>query len=557
MTPGTEPGQGGTERLNPTPIRPEEALAIPWGIAWILLLALALRGMAMWRFDPVAFDSAVYFEMADFIRAGRWSEALAYPYPPLFPTLIAAVQWPAQSAETAGLLIALAADLLVLFPLVAIARTTAGETAALGAAFLWAIHPLAIRLGVQALTEAPTALFVAVALWAGLRALNQGRPVWAVAAGISSGLAYLLRPEGIEPALALAVLYFRYGHLSRHTDEQTSEPASTIKTTPFTFGKKVSRRAAWAVLPLAGWAVVASAYTLHISVETGSLTLSKKKSTSSLLRSLAPLPERATTSQGVVKSSGAPAGVNQLAPQGKLRPFSRSVYDFQKPLVNGIHPLVLVFGVLGAWSMRAQKAQGSGRARALLLGLLGLHFAILIGLASHHGATYLGGHHFFLMVLYTLPLAGAGLASTLRWGANRLGGRRWVPVVAVALLVAVPIIWMGTRGADRGVMVRPAAAWIRSQAGGNLVIVTNIAKLTYHARAERVGLSGAYDEMLHHGRARSAQFLAFYPDLLPQVSPDFLKQLNPADVELAKIFPEPSRSAPDQRLEIYRFRPSR
>ncbi len=41
--------------------------------------------------------------------------------------------------------------------------------------------------------------------------------------------------------------------------------------------------------------------------------------------------------------------------------------------------------------------------------------------------------------------------------------------------------------------MRPAAAWIRSQVVGTPVIVTNIAKLTYHAGAEQAELSGTYD----------------------------------------------------------------
>jgi len=84
--------------------------------------------------------------------------------------------------------------------------------------------------------------------------------------------------------------------------------------------------------------------------------------------------------------------------------------------------------------------------------------------------------------------------------------------------------------------------------------VTDIAKLTYHARAERVDLGGTYDDILLRSRARSAHFVVFYPDLLPQVSHDFLTRLSSADLELAKIFPEPSPSAPDQRLEVYRLR---
>jgi hypothetical protein len=111
---------------------------------------------------------------------------------------------------------------------------------------------------------------------------------------------------------------------------------------------------------------------------------------------------------------------------------------------------------------------------------------------------------------------------------------------------------LATRGADRGIAVRPAAAWIRSQVVGTPVVVTNIAKLTYHAGAERVVLTGTYAEILDRGR--SAHFIAFYPDLLPNVSPDFLIQLNAGDLELVKTFREPSRRSPDPRLEIYRLR---
>jgi hypothetical protein len=89
---------------------------------------------------------------------------------------------------------------------------------------------------------------------------------------------------------------------------------------------------------------------------------------------------------------------------------------------------------------------------------------------------------------------------------------------------------------------------------GTPVIVTRLAKLTYHAGAERVDLAGTYDEILRRGRDRSAQFVALYPDLVRLTSPDFLDRLPSPDLELVKVFPEPSPTAPDQRLEIYRIR---
>ncbi|MBI2350262.1 MAG: hypothetical protein HYV00_02050, partial [Deltaproteobacteria bacterium] len=92
---------------------------------------LLLRGIALWRIDPVTFDSALYFEMAELIRAGRWADSLAYPYPPLFPILIAVLQEIGAATEAAGVALALTSGIVVLAPLVFITRTLAGEAAAL------------------------------------------------------------------------------------------------------------------------------------------------------------------------------------------------------------------------------------------------------------------------------------------------------------------------------------------------------------------------------------------------------------------------------------------
>lgn len=190
-----------------------------------------------------------------------------------------------------------------------------------------------------------------------------------------------------------------------------------------------------------------------------------------------------------------------------------------------------------------------------IIGLLGLHFAVLLGLAADQGASYLDGRHFFPMVLYALPFAGAGLASVRFWGTDRLGAPRLFPGVAVALLVAVTVLRLFTSRPGREAVVRPAAAWLRARVVGTPVVSTNVAKLTYHAGAERVMLAGTYEDVLRLGRARSAHFLAFYPDMLPGVSRDFPVRLDAADLELVKTFLVPSPWTPNRRLELYRLRP--
>jgi hypothetical protein len=130
-----------------------------------------------------------------------------------------------------------------------------------------------------------------------------------------------------------------------------------------------------------------------------------------------------------------------------------------------------------------------------------------------------------------------------------------VPSAALGLVVVATALAVVIRGPEQGRSLREAAVWIRSQVAGTPVIVTRLAKLTYHAGAERVDLAGTYDEILRRARGRSAHFVALYPDLVRLTSPDFLEHLPSPDLELAQVFPEPSRNAPDQRLEIYRIRP--
>ncbi len=344
-------------------------LTTPVAIASVAVSFLVLRGIAWFQYDPVTFDSALYFEMAALIQGGRWSEALAYDYPPLYAILIAALQPVAGTADAAGLLIAFTADLVILLPIVGITRRAAGEDAAWAAAFLWVVHPSAIRLAVQALSDAPTALCVAVALYAGLRAFEEHRLVWALGAGMASGLAFLFRPEGLEPALALAVFYAFMAQSAKRKalsaqpfdrpfgDAQGPEPVEGLRVPSEVEGRSAvsrsaMRRLGWVLAPVVGWALVAGPYVAQISVETGSLTLSKKKSAASLVRSAVPLrvPE---SSRAQTAERGARTELREerkeapVAGPGWLRGFGQSAYFFQRPLVNGLNPLLMVLSCVG------------------------------------------------------------------------------------------------------------------------------------------------------------------------------------------------------------------
>src|SRR5215510_14270525 len=213
-----------------------------WLVLAIVVLAIIVRAIGISRTDPVAFDSAVYFEMAQFVRAGAWDSVFAYPYPPLFPVLIAGLEKLGVPTEVAGLFWSCGLNLGVLLPLFFITRKLAGRQAALGAALLWAVHPYAVRLSIRALSDSPTVFLVALALWLGLWAYEKKKRFLSWVAGILSGLAYLSRPEGMEAAIGLAFLYALL-------------PAPT---SPTHAAQRLPARIVWAAMPLIGWALVAA-----------------------------------------------------------------------------------------------------------------------------------------------------------------------------------------------------------------------------------------------------------------------------------------------------------
>jgi 4-amino-4-deoxy-L-arabinose transferase-like glycosyltransferase len=509
----------------------------------IFSLALALRVITLARIDPVAFDSALYFEIAGFIETGKWAVALAYPFPPLYSALIAALAGLGMTPDAAGLVVTLSCGILAMFPLVIITRALAGERAALWAAFLWAIHPYAIRLSVRALSDMPTAFLVALSLWAGLRGVQNGRYRWAIGAGALSGFAYLTRPEGIEPALGLSAL------LAFVAARSLANRGLSSGFRPFL------RQAGWVAAPLLGWAVVAAPYVALISLETGALTFSKKKSPAAMVRSIAPADEAKTPASPALSAEPQESRPDAAttATTGRLQRTARNIYLFQQPLVNGIHLIILLPALLALWRLGANRTSEQAAIAGLLWGLILLHLIVLIGVAALQGAAYLGGHHVFLMVLYIAPFAGAGLAAAFDRASIKALRARWAPAATAALLIAVTLPSSVFRRPESGKVFRTAGLWIRDHSPAPPTIITNSPKLAYHAGARRVPLSGDPQAIVDLARKTGAGFIAFEPDATGAPRGDFRAQVESGALEVARTFSETSRSKA-YGVVVYRVR---
>lgn len=171
-----------------------------WGFAWLWLAGLLLRLGSALRAPVIARDGIGYLESAGLLLRGEWRAALAYYYPPGYPSWLALWGLPAGALgeELAEVASAVSSSLVV--PCAALlGRRLGGRAAGLYAGLLAALLPLWVELGGQVLSEALHLSLLAGATCCLARAFAaRGTARSSAAAGGALLVwAYLTRPEGI------------------------------------------------------------------------------------------------------------------------------------------------------------------------------------------------------------------------------------------------------------------------------------------------------------------------------------------------------------------------
>jgi hypothetical protein len=173
----------------------------------LLLFAAALLVRLQYWLGSAVFgtDSCHYLLMADWMRAGRWNDALGIAYHPMYPLLVAAVRALPLATEQAGGVVAVALGAAALLPLFHLVLDFFGRPTAFLAALFYAFHPAIIDVQADVMTEGPYMFFFFGAIWLTWRLMEEPSALRGAAAGLAAGAAFLTRPEGLLPiALALA-----------------------------------------------------------------------------------------------------------------------------------------------------------------------------------------------------------------------------------------------------------------------------------------------------------------------------------------------------------------
>ncbi|MGC9454971.1 MAG: glycosyltransferase family 39 protein [Phycisphaerae bacterium] len=401
------------EAVTPTSRR-SAARTIP--VIVVLALALVVRLQMISRAEAVASDSATHLAMARELGVAPTGEVLrAYDYHPGYATMVAAAAR-AGGAETpeqwisAGRAVSLAMGMVALVCLYAIARSAFGHTIAVLSLLMVSLSPQFSELSCDALSDAPALAFALAGVAVGIYASRRGAAgLWralpaATAAGLSAGLAYLIRPEGLLAALLTAVLF-----------------TSAVR--------RKGRPRAVAILSLTALLAAVLICLVPYSLAVGGLT--QKKAVEDFV---GPLAGGGSMLAALTAGPTVPAALWEVLDRGRAA------------MGNTVFALSVVCWVtwLVRFGFRVRLPEGivyrprSDTAIVMALAV-GVMIPLLTALEARRGydGGYVSSRHMLLPAMLLAPAAGAGLLTLTGWAVvltRRLGGKAR-PGLAVLLCI--------------------------------------------------------------------------------------------------------------------------
>lgn len=487
------------------------------GLSGILLVAATIRIIA-WHQTAVIFnDGPIFLALAEAIGEGDWSPVLAHPYHPLYPALIRLVAFGPLGFEVAGVAVSIFGGLLAVGAIFVFTRFAFDREIAWLSAWVVALHPWAVDFSADVMSDGLYAGFYLVGFAAMARALMRPSLASAVVCGLVTGLAFLVRPEGIG-LLFIAILLFAARAIAQPVLRQRIATAGLV-------------------LVLVGTAVV-SPFVLQAEGETGELALTQKKSITELV--LGPEDEGEDEEAVTVRAgAGRLAATTQLEalaepkdplpmPESAIRSDGRGERLPSHDLVGSIEAVgrmlstslaairyeVAAFAVLGLWVTRSRRDPW----REATIGLPILFYSGLLVILVW-GAGYVSRRH---ALAAWLPAVGfAALGWRFVWkrlvdrararGLSTWAGLATPRMTALFLVLTLCLVWgardLRPRREDRA-PVRLAGEWLAQNRAETGPVAAQKLRTAYYADAAFVPLPPGHDGRLEHDlRRRGARWV--------------------------------------------------
>lgn len=365
-------------------------------------------------------DGGHYLLMADWMREGRFHDALLLTYHPLYPMLIGLVRSVTSSTEQAGVLVSVTLGAGAILPLFATVKGVFGRPAAFVAGLLYAFGPTVLELQSDVMTEATYFFFFFSSLWLTWRMAEDPHPVRGLVLGACVGAAFLTRPEGLLP-IVLSIAWPAIFAI-RHREALPRRLLGILATAIAMF-------------------LMVSPYLVWVKAQRGHWALSVRASAISGERSV-----------GVGEGEGDEAGVSP----------SQSVYYrlYGRALFR-LSGVLIPFFLLGLPLLRTLHPW---RAMLYFSFPLGQMLGVLVALRRHN---FMSDRYILAGMLLLMPVAALGLVQVLRWLSRRPGlpGRPALGATLILVLTVLPGVRCLKLRREECRSYPIAAQWIRMQPG--------------------------------------------------------------------------------------------
>jgi 4-amino-4-deoxy-L-arabinose transferase-like glycosyltransferase len=339
-------------------------------------------------------DSAHFLLMADWMREGRWGDALAIAYHPMYPLLVATARSVVLDTETAGQAVSILLGSAAALPLFWLVREIFGLRPAVFTVLFYAFSSAFVLIHSDPMTEGTFHFFLFSSHWMTWRVITAPSMARSAVLGAAAAGAFLTRPEGLL-AVALAAGWPVIA-LIRKRDA-------------------AAMRIAGLVLTVLVAATLLAPYLLWVKSHRGRWALSPRQS---------------------VVSVELEMGVSDSDRSGeKVRPPSYwyGVF-FQGVLRLTLYGAWIPFFVAGLITLRRPGSPGRWFVFSLPLAYLA---AILYTLRSH---PFMTDRYLMAPMALLAVLGGLGMDATLQAMARRWPDARWRPAAAGALVLAFTLV---------------------------------------------------------------------------------------------------------------------
>lgn len=525
---------------------------------WLLLFISCAVRIYVWHTTPViGRDGIDFINIANAFADGNLSEGLTHPFHPLYPLFISFGSKIGIEFEPSGRLISLLFGVIAVLAIYSVGQKMFDKDEAFISAFIMTIHPYAVRLSVDVMSDSLYFSFYIIGFGLGYVSIVSKRLHLFFLTGIASAFAYLTRPEGISILLITSswmIVQRIKGHFK------------SLKPLCFM---------------LAGFLLFASPYLLYLKHETGTWTLTKKKQISeisgmSLIFNNNPATQSEQQGEDVAGSRG-----KNISEKGYMSTLAHIMDQY----VDSLHYPLLLFLLVGIASIIKNPVNKVANIYILSYAISFFFVLYLLQLI----AGYASYRHLMNVTLVTLFWVGTGVSASYYWLINK-GSRLWGHSIGAAttdgrgrrkedrncklvghnlqpaahdisilssksgiifLCLVTALLLPKTLKSHRNekIIRKEAGLWLKKYDHDAPVIITDRPIIAYYANGRWFQTPvGDYEGLIRYARAKDARYLIITENIT-NICPDFFFKIDHNDME--KIFDLKDK---DNMVIIYRLK---